>query len=299
MPDVSQDVVFDAKTEAAKRFHNTLTVPLAVKDRIIGTLEVCNKIGAEGFSSTDEQLLTAFAAQAAVTIENARLFQAEREQRQLAEALRQAAAVVGSTLDLDQVLDHILEHVSRVLPSGVANVMIVDGDDIRTVRWRGYEKYGTDGLVSSVTFHVSEAPALKQMMDSGKSMVIPDTERYPDWLDLPGQEWLRSYAGAPIRVRDEVIGFLNVDSPTPGFFNRTHAERLEAFADQASLAIANARLYQEVRHHLEEVLILNEFTRAAISSLDLDDVLRRGLSTLLGVRNFERVHLLLVDEAQE
>jgi signal transduction histidine kinase len=95
-----------------------------------------------------------------------------------------------------------------------------------------------------------------------------------------------------------VIGFLNVDSPTPGFFNQTHAERLQAFADQASLAIANARLYQEVRHHLEEVLILNEFSRAAISTLELDDVLRRGLSALVGARNFERVHLLLVDEAK-
>jgi GAF domain-containing protein len=296
--DVSRDAVFDVKTDAAKLIHNTLTVPLAVKNQIIGTLEVCNKIGADSFSTTDEQLLTAFAAQAAVAIENARLFQAEREQRELAEALRQAAAVVGSTLDLDQVLDRILEHVSRVIPSRVANVMVIEGDLVRTVRWRGYGEFGTEGMVSSVVLSLKEATPLRQMKDTGKSLVIPDTERYPDWLNLPGQDWLRSYAGAPIRVRDEVIGFLNVDSPTPGFFNQTHAERLQAFADQASLAIANARLYQEVRHHLEEVLILNEFSRAAISTLELDDVLRRGLSALVGARNFERVHLLLVDEAK-
>jgi GAF domain-containing protein len=298
VPDTTQDPFFAAKTEAARLIHNTLTVPLKAKDRIIGTLEVCNKIGADGFTATDERLLTAFAAQAAVAIENARLFQAEREQRELAEALRQAAAVVGSTLDLDQVLDHILEQVSRVIPSGVANVMLIEGDHARIVRWRGYERFGIKDFIASTTFRVADTTSLCQMQKTGKSLVIPDTYAFPGWVHLPEYAWLRSYASAPIRVRDEVIGFLNVDSPTPGFFNQIHADRLQAFADQASLAIANARLYQEVTDHLEEVLVLNRFASAAVSTLDFDDVLGRGLSALLGVRNFERVHVLLLDQAR-
>jgi GAF domain-containing protein len=296
--DASQAPVFVLKSEASRQIHNSLTVPLKVKDRIIGTLEVCNKTGGGGFTVTDERLMTALAAQAAVAIENARLFQAEREQRELAEALRQAVAVVGSTLDLDRVLDHILEQVSRVIPSGVANVMLIDGDYARVVRWRGYERFGAEDLIASLSFPMSDMPALRQMQKTGKSLAISDALAYPGWVHLPEEAWLRSYASAPIRVRDEVIGFLNVDSSTPGFFNQTHADRLQAFADQASLAIANARLYEEVTDHLEEVLVLNKLARAAVSTLDFDDVLRRGLAGLLGIRNFERVHVLLLDQAR-
>jgi len=295
--DAATDPVFAVKTEAALQIRNLLTVPLAVKTGIIGALEVCNKIGSGGFTATDERLLSAFAAQAAIVIENARLFQAEREQRGLAEALRQAASGVGSSLDLDQVLDHILEQVGRVIPGDVVNIMLIDGDYARSVRWRGYQRFSAEEFVASAAFLLAETPSLRRMQETGKALVIPDTKAHPDWAHMPEVAWLRSYAGAPIRIRDEVLGFLNADSATPNFFNRTHAERLQAFADQAGWAIANARLYQDASDHLEEALVLNNVSRAAISSLDLDNVLRRGLSALIGVRNFERVHVLLLDEA--
>jgi signal transduction histidine kinase len=185
-----------------------------------------------------------------------------------------------------------------VIPGGVANVMLIDQDCARIVRWRGYERFGPRDLVASTTLCLADTPSLLRMRTTGKSLVIPDTWAEPGWVHLPNFGWLRSYASAPIRVRDEVIGFLNVDSPTPGFFNQTHADRLQAFADQASVAITNARLYQEVAEHLEEALVLNKLARAAVSTLDFDDALRSGLAGLLGVRNFERVHVRLLDRAR-
>ena len=62
------------------------------------------------------------------------------------------------------------------------------------------------------------------------------------------------------------------------------------------MAIENARLYQEVSHHLEEVQLLNNVALAATSTLDFDEVVRRGMMALLGTRNFERVNILLLDE---
>lgn len=60
---------------------------------------------------------------------------------------------------------------------------------------------------------------------------------------------MRSYAGAPIRVRGQIIGFLNLNSHQPGFFTPADAERLQAFADQAAIAIENAELYDQLRRH--------------------------------------------------
>ncbi|MBM4467098.1 MAG: GAF domain-containing protein, partial [Chloroflexi bacterium] len=130
-------------------------------------------------------------------------------ERDLAGALVEAAAVVSSTLDPDQVLDRILEQVSRVVPNDAANIMLIEeGDQARPVRWRGYERFGAEEFISAVVFHLPDVPGLQRMLESREPLVIPDTANWPDWVRIPVTDWLRSYAAAPIVVRGEVIGFL-------------------------------------------------------------------------------------------
>jgi signal transduction histidine kinase len=71
-------------------------------------------------------------------------------------------------------------------------------------------------------------------------------------------EWLRSYAGAPICVRGETIGFLDVTSAEPGAFGRQHAERLRAFADQAAIALENARLFEQARDSADRLQAMSQ-----------------------------------------
>jgi GAF domain-containing protein len=78
-------------------------------------------------------------------------------------------------------------------------------------------------------------------------------ERDEEWVySRPEHVWIKSYAGAPIRIRDQVIGFLNVNSANPGFFSQADAERLQAFANHAAVAIENARLYDQAQQELAE-----------------------------------------------
>jgi len=81
------------------------------------------------------------------------------------------------------------------------------------------------------------------MRESKKPEIVHNTHEHPDWVDLPESRWVRSYLGAPIRNKGEVIGFLNLNSNTPNFFNSAHAQHLLAFADQAGTAIENSRLF--------------------------------------------------------
>ena len=234
-----------------------VTLPLLVRGEVFGALNL-------GWSDTglfqEGQLavLQQIADAVALALENSLLFQREREQRELAEALEEAAAVVSSTLELDQVLDRILEQVSRVVSNDATNIMLIEGGQARIVRWRGYERFGAEELVSTVVFRIPEVPNLQQMLDSKEPIVIPDTATYPGWVYVPVQEWLCSYAAAPIIVRGKVIGFLNVDSATPGFFTQSHVEALRVFADHAAAAIENARLYSELKEAYGE---LKEFDK--------------------------------------
>lgn len=218
------------------------------EEEFLGVLDV-HAVPPRTFSPADVELLSLFATQAAIAIRNVRILQAEQEQRELAEALEEAAAAVSSTLDLDEVLDRILEQVERVVPGDAFNVMLVEEDHARTVRWRGYERFDADEFISTVAFPIPETPTLQQMVETGKPVIIPDTSAAPNWVALPALEWLRSYVAAPIQVTGLTIGFLNVDGVRPGQFGPTDARRLEAFASHAATAIENAQLYQRLQEH--------------------------------------------------
>ena len=274
-----------------------LVVPMISGDTVIGTLELAYKAKERRFTPTEISLCQTLANQAAAALENARLFQAEREQRTLAEALHAATAALVGTLDLERVLDRILEQVNHVIPSDAVNVMLIQGAEVRTVRRRGYDRFGVQEQLDELVLQLADVPSFHSMQETNKPVVIPDTAEHPGWQRLPETEWLRSYAGAPICVRDRVIGFLSVDSSIPNFFKQADAERLQAFANQAAIAIRNADLYQELSHHLEEVMLLNKVALAATGTLDFDDVVRRSMAALLDMPQFERANVLLVDQS--
>ncbi|MBE0695305.1 MAG: GAF domain-containing protein [Anaerolineaceae bacterium] len=77
---------------------------------------------------------------------------------------------------------------------------------------------------------VEKTANMKWMVENRKPMVMPDVNDFPEWIKIPETHWIRSYVGAPIVAMDCVIGLINLDSATPGFYNHTTAERLMSFA---------------------------------------------------------------------
>lgn len=200
---------------------------------------------------------------------------AEREQRTLAEALRDTALALTSTLNVDAVLDCILEHVGPVVPHDAVAILLldVDGDSIAVTRRRGDPAYDPADAAGA-RFSLARMPILSQMARTGQPVVIATTQTDPTWVDAAASSWVMAYAGAPIRIRQRTVGFLTVESATPGFFTPEHAERLQTLANQAAIAIEHARLYAEV----EALAVADPLTGVAN---------RRGLFQI-GVREVER-----------
>ncbi|MBZ0285139.1 MAG: PAS domain S-box protein [Anaerolineae bacterium] len=185
--------------------------------------------------------------------ENKRMATAEHQQRILAEALRDIAAALNSTLDTDQVLDRILLGLQRVVPHDLSNIFLIENDIAQSVRRSGYVQRKVDHLVASMRLNVRETATLRDMITTRKPLIIPDVVQYPGWFVLPEFAWVRSFIGAPIQIGNEVLGFLLLDSGTTNAFTELHAEALAAFANQAGIAMRNARLYEAVRRHAEEL----------------------------------------------
>ncbi len=256
-----------------------LAVPMFRDHEITGGIVLWQRQPRQ-FTEQEQAFLQAVAQQCVHAIENARLFEAEREQRELAEALRDTAAALNSTLDFDEVLDRILDNVGRVIPHDTVNLMLLEGDNVRVVRSRGYAQLGIEAWLLEQHFRVSHLANLRRTLDSGQIEIVSDTRTYPGWLDLPETRWIRSHISAPIRARERWLGFLNVDSAVPGFFNATHAARLQAFADQAALALENARLFDELQSALTILTRLYELGSQILTASRLEEIARWVTQTL-------------------
>ena len=188
-----------------------------------------------------EQLLSARS-------EHRRTEQAEREQR----TWPRPYAIPPPPqlhLDLDEVVERILNQLGRVVPHDVANIMLVEAGYARIVGSRGYSQRNLNPAVVTQRYNIDETPNLRRMALSRRPLAISDTSNVDadEWITSPETAWLHSYAGAPILWNEEIIGFINLESATPGFFTPEHAERLAAFADQASIAIRNAQLFAQAQ----------------------------------------------------
>jgi diguanylate cyclase (GGDEF)-like protein/PAS domain S-box-containing protein len=231
-------MLYDARTQAE------MAAPLLVQEECIGVLNVeSDQLSA--FSPADLELLESLAGRAATAIHNVRLLKAEREQRQFSETLRDFGLALTSQHDPDIVLDQLLNLVERVVPYDSASVVILEGNILSTKRQRGYEQFGAVDWLRTLDLPLEEVDNYRQMALTRQPQVVPDTFKDPNWVRVEGFRYVRSWVGAPIHVNGEVLGFLSLDKTEPGYYTAEMADRLAAFAAQASLALDNARLYAE------------------------------------------------------
>lgn len=212
-----------------------------------GTL-IWTRTSAAAFPYTDWSVCIATAD----ISERKRLADKEQDLRILAEALRDTAAALISALNLDAVMNTILDNVARVVPHDAANIMLIEDDHARVVYWRGYPA-GYDDALRAFAVPLARADHLRHMSDTRLPFLLPHTDQRPDWIYATHTEWVKSYVAAPIVSNNVTVGFLNVDSGTPGFFTADHAQRLQVFANQTSIAIERAQLYEEIRGYASEL----------------------------------------------
>ncbi len=187
---------------------------------------------------------------------------AEREQSRLAEALRDIAIALTSSLNLNQVLDQIIASVGLVVPSDSIAFLLVESREpgntqVRFARQQGYNLDELGRSLLDVHFTLEQTANLRWMAETRKSLFIPDTRSSPGWIEVPQGVWVRSNLGAPVCIKGETVGFIDLASATPGFFTEEHARRLEALAAQAAIAIENARLYEEMQAARERLQTLS------------------------------------------
>jgi phosphoserine phosphatase RsbU/P len=217
-----------------------LVVPLRRKKRTIGALNLLSD-KRDCFTATDMAMLRQFGAHVAVAIENARLFEREREYAETLETLAEIGREVASILDLDQLLRRIALLVKRLIDYRTFGIMLLN-EETSELEMKLAVKYGEQSSLPRVKLGyglVGYAALHRQ------PVLVPDVAADPRYIKLV--EDVRSELVIPLLVKDRCIGVFDLESPDLEAFTKGHEEILTLLASQAAVAIENARLYETIR----------------------------------------------------
>src|SRR5215216_3695031 len=223
-----------------------LAVPMRRKGRVIGALNLLNE--AEGaFTEQDEVLLRQFAAHVAVAIENARLFESERQYVETLETLAEIGREMASILALDELLARIANLTKRLIDYRTFGILLLN-EAKQELEMKLAVSYGKgaeskrmklgEGLVGWAAQHK-------------EAVLVDDVSKDSRYINLVDDA--RSELVIPMLLKDRCIGVFDLESPELGAFTKEHKELLTLLASQAAVAIDNARLYEEVRRNEERI----------------------------------------------
>ncbi|GAB1420275.1 hypothetical protein MASR2M15_03650 [Anaerolineales bacterium] len=167
---------------------------------------------------------------------------AEREQRGFAEALHEISTLLTSSLNLDDVLDHILANLGRIVPHDSALITIVEDTQLNNVKQKRTDPLAKLGT-SEADFELDYKAYIDRMYTTGRTVIVEDVQSDSE-IGLSDIK-VHSYIGVPIQLQDMVIGFMHLLSEEKGLFTELHSERLAAFSKLAAIAIQNARLFDQ------------------------------------------------------
>jgi len=220
----------------------------------------------------------------------------ELSRRQL-EALSEAGLALSQTRTPHEALQKAVEKTLSIVFGDAANIFLVEDQRIKMVAATGYERLNIDlHTVLTTEAHPEKLATYTYMAARRRPLLIVDTGSSALWQHGDQLPSIRSYLGTPLIVRDELIGFLNVDGCRPGQFTDADAKNLLLFADYVAATIEHLRLIESLETERQRLTILNGLSQTLAETLELREVARRALAHIKNALNIQHGHIHLWDK---
>ena len=262
------------------------------------TLKIVDELEERTWGTEEQMLVKQVADQLSLALENARLFQEAQRRAKEMTALAEVAREISATLELQGVLERITHQAMDILNAESSAVYIPDPT---TKTMSAISAIGIDaeeikndplaignGIVGNI--------ALRKVAE-----IANYASNHPDALTIKGTEDLpdEHLMAAPILSQDQLSGLLVVwRLGTDQIFLENELEFLESLAQQASIAVENARLFEETKRRSEELASLNEIISAASKTLDVKSILETVMKKVLEISNFDGGLITIFNETR-
>ncbi len=222
-----------------KGIKSMLGVPLVVEGEVRGVLHV-GSLHLRDFRKDDVELLQLVADRAALAIEHARLFEAERAARERIEHVQAVTDAALAHLEVSELLNVLLPRIRDILRTDTCAVLLLDEE--------------TNELVARAALGIEEEVGVRipvgagfagRVADEARPMVI-DVDEYPVYNPILREKQLKSMVGVPLLVRGESLGVLHVGTLKPRIFTHDEVELLQLVAERVAIAIERAQLHEEL-----------------------------------------------------
>lgn len=265
----------------------TVTVPLLARDQVVGTLSVGRR-GERSFAPEEVQLLEICAAQVAVALENAQLFEQKRQRVEQLRHLLEVGRAITASLDLEQILEAAAGALVRMIEAATAHVFLLDPER-PVLRGAATSVAAHRDLIRNTEVPLDGPSASARAIALRAPVAVPDTTdpRAEVQRQITAALGERSILAVPLLVRDRPIGVVVIgDSRDQRRWSSGEVERTSLVAHQLAVAVANSRLYEDLRRSYAELARAQEelVKRERLAALgELSAVVAHEVRNPLGV----------------
>ncbi|HID64294.1 MAG TPA: GAF domain-containing protein [Anaerolineae bacterium] len=279
---------------------SALVAPITLRGQVIGALGLQEAEGTRQWTADEIALVEAVADQMALAIENARLFEETQRRLQEITTLYEASQACLSISDQESLLAAIIEAAARTTGASLGSVMLVDEKRGEYIFGATYGMSEETVATIKTELHIPlEEGLVGTVVTTGRPLVVADVNTDPRWVPFETKEPMRSFLGVPLVSRDgRSLGAITLSHPEVGAFDENHARLLSTFANQAALAIENARLFEEAQARARRERLIHEITGKVQRSIDLDAILQTTVQELGKALGVSRAVVRLGTEAE-
>ncbi|GIV16823.1 MAG: hypothetical protein KatS3mg022_2258 [Armatimonadota bacterium] len=273
------------------RLRGAAVVPIQCDQQMLGALAVLNKRDGSRFDSSDVRTLQILASHIASLWRRRQLEQRNDRLRRELDVMYHAAQSIGSSLNLNQVLDTVVDEVAAHLPHAFAALFLLT--DERTHLFIAAER-GLEGEEREVMLAADEG-LQAEVLRSGEPRLVNAADLDPGVEQFVPRLRIHSALYAPVKSRTKTLGLLLVTSTSRNAYTEADLKLLNGVASQAGIAIENALLYEDAHRRAEEATSIYELSQSVNSSLELQSVLDLVADSVLRLLQVDKFALMLYD----